>query len=178
MKIDTALFLRQDVEAGFAGEMILSTKLQWEIAAGAVVAAGIGAVSLWFALRKKPTAEELERERRDFLVQSGRLVDGMMLDIYHVDGEDGRKLTLLLFNYRIGGVDYECSQDVTNLADVVDTGKIQLGFPCSVRYQPGNPQNSIVVAERWTGLRAGPRTLTEFSAPEPKDVGQLHPNKG
>src|SRR5690242_17317340 len=103
--------------------MILSTKLNWEIAAGTVAVAGLGAVGLWFALRKKPTAEELERRRRDFLVQSGRLVDGMMLDVYEIDGEDGRKLTLLLFNYRIGGVDYECSQDVTNLADVVDPTK-------------------------------------------------------
>jgi len=158
--------------------MILSTKLNWEIAAGTVAVAGLGAVGLWFALRKKPTAEELERRRRDFLVQSGRLVDGMMLDVYEVDGEDGRKLTLLLFNYRIGGVDYECSQDVTNLTDVVDPTKVQLGFPCSVRYQPGNPQNSIVVAERWTGLRAGLPVLPEYNDPEPKNMSSLHPNKG
>jgi hypothetical protein len=158
--------------------MIVSTKLSWEIAAGAVAVAGLGAVGVWFALRKKPTAEELERKRRDFLVQSGRLVDGMMLDVYQVDGEDGRQLTLLLFNYRIGGVDYECSQDVTNLADVVDTTKVQLGFPCSVRYQPGNPQNSIVIAERWTGLRAGLPSFPEYHDPEPKDMSHMHPDKG
>ena len=158
--------------------MSLSTKLTWEIAAGAVAVAGLGAVGLWLALRKKPTAEELERKRRDFLVQSGRLVDGMMLDVYQVDGQDGRQLTLLLFNYRIGGVDYECSQDVTNLADVLDTTRVQLGFPCSVRYQPGNPQNSIVVAERWTGLRAGLPSFPEYQGPEPKDMSHTHPDKG
>lgn len=157
--------------------MIVSTKLTWEIAAGAAAVAGLGALGLWFALRKKPTAEELERKRRDFLVQSGRLVDGMMLDVYQVDGDDGRQLTFLLFNYRIGGVDYECSQDVSNLADVLDTARVRLGFPCSVRYQPGNPQNSIVVAERWTGLRAGLPSLPEYQDPEPKDMSHTHQDK-
>jgi hypothetical protein len=128
-------------------------------------------------LRKKPTAQELERRRRDFLVQSGRLVDGILLDFYSVDAEDGRKLTLLLFNYRIGGVDYECSQDVTDMAEVVDPERIQLGLPCSVRYQPGNPQNSIVVAERWTGLRAGLPVLPEYNDPEPNDMSHLHPGE-
>lgn len=158
--------------------MSLSTRVEWEIAAGVAAIAGLGAAGLWLAFRKRPTAEELEQKRRDFLVQSGRLVDGMMLDIYQVDGEDGRMLTLLLFNYRIGGVDYECSQDVTNMSDVLDTKSIQLGFPCSVRYQPGNPQNSIVFAEHWTGLRAGLPVLPEYNDPEPKDMSHTHPDKG
>ena len=78
--------------------------------------------ALWLVFRKRPTAEELERARRQFLVQSGRLVDGMLLDIYEVDAEDGRTLTMLLFNYRIGGVDYECSQDITDMRGVCRCG--------------------------------------------------------
>jgi hypothetical protein len=154
-----------------------STRIAWEIAAGVVAVAGVGAVSLWFALRKKPTAEEVEQRRRDFLVKSGRIVDGMLLDVYEVDGEDGRKLSLVLFNYRIGGVDYECSQDITNIAEVVDPNRIQLGLPCSVRYQPGNPQNSIVVAEQWTGLRAGVPLLPEYNGPEPNNMSHLRPDQ-
>jgi hypothetical protein len=141
--------------------MTLSTRFQWEIAAGISAIVCIGAVGLWLIFRKRPTEDELEHRRRDFLVQSGRLVDGMLLDSYSVDAEDGRRLTLLLFNYRIGGVDYECSQDITNMSETVDPQRVQLGFPCSVRYQPGNPQNSIVVAEQWTGLRAGLPISTE-----------------
>jgi hypothetical protein len=57
----------------------------------------------------------VERARRQFLVQSGRIVDGMLLDVCEVEAEDGRTLTMLLFSYRIGGVDYECSQDVTDM---------------------------------------------------------------
>jgi hypothetical protein len=154
-----------------------STKVALEIAAGAVAVAGVGSVGLWLAFRKKPTAEELEQRRRDFLVKSGRIVDGMLLDVYEVDSEDSQKLTLVLFNYRIGGVDYECSQDITNMAEVVDPKRIQLGLPCSVRYQPGNPQNSVVVAEQWTGLRAGIPILPEYNDPEPNDMSHLRPNQ-
>jgi hypothetical protein len=158
--------------------MTLSTRFEWEAAAGATTILCLSAIGLWLLLRKRPTAEELERRRRDFLVQSGRLVDGMLLDLYNVDGEDGRELTLLLFHYRIGGVDYECSQDITYMADVVDPKRIRLGFPCSVRYQPGNPQNSIVVAEHWTGLRAGLPTLPDYEVPEPNDISHLRQGRG
>lgn len=157
-------------------KMTLSTRAEWEIAAGLAALAGLGAVGLWLALRKRPTAEELEKERRAFLVQSGRIVDGMLLDVCEVDGPSDGKLTMLLFSYRIGGVDYECSQDVTSLAGVVDTTRVQVGFPCSVRYQPGNPQNSIVVAEAWSGLREGLPVFPGLEDPEPKGMSHLGPN--
>jgi hypothetical protein len=124
-----------------------------EIAAGAVVVAGAGAAGAWMFLRKKPSAEEIETARRQMLTQSGRLVDGTLLDVCEIPAEDGRKLTMLLYRYRIGGADYECTQDVTEMLNIVDVKTVRAGFPCSVRYQPGNPQNSIVVAEKWTGLR-------------------------
>ena len=157
--------------------MNLSTRFDWEVVTGIAAIAGLGATGLWLALRGRPTAEELERRRRDFLVQSGRLVDGVLLDVHEVDGVDGRTLTFVLFNYRIGGVDYECSQDITNMTETVDAMSIQLGFPCSVRYQPGNPQNSIVVAERWSGLRIGLPVLPDYSDPEPRDASPMHPKR-
>ena len=124
-----------------------------EIAAGAVVVAGLGAAGAWLLLRKRPSAEELELSRRQQLTQTGRLVDGTLLDVCEVPAEDGRTLTMLRYDYRIGGVDYECTQDVTSMLAVIDVGAIRAGFPCSVRYQPGNPQNSIVLSEKWSGLR-------------------------
>ena len=69
---------------------------------------------------------------------------------------------MLLYEYRIGGVDYECSQDITTMQDVVDVPAVRAGFPCSVRYQPGNPQNSIVVSEKWSGLRASLPALPAY----------------
>jgi hypothetical protein len=150
----------------------------WVIGAGLVVLAALTALVLWQWLRKHPSAEELERVRRQFLVQSGRIVDGMLLDVCEVDADDGRTLTMLLFSYRIGGVDYECSQDVTDMREVVDTTQIRAGFPCSVRYQPGNPQNSIVVAEHWTGLRIGLPQLPVYDDPDPIDLSHLRPGRG
>ncbi|MGC1462941.1 MAG: hypothetical protein WA802_12115 [Terracidiphilus sp.] len=156
----------------------------WEIVAGLTSIALLGTVALWLVFRKRPTAEELERARRRFLVQSGRLVDGMLLDICEVEAppqakaEAGRMLTMLVFSYRIGGVDYECSQDITNMSAVLDAANVRAGFPCTVRYQPGNPQNSIVVAEEWTGLRAGLPQLPVFEDPEPLDLSHLRPGRG
>ena len=125
-----------------------------EIAAGAIVVAGLSAAGAWVLLRKKLSAAEIEVARRQLLTQSGRLVDGTLLDVCEIPSEDGRILTMLLYEYRIGGVDYECTQDVSDLQNVVDVTAVRAGFPCSVRYQNGNPQNSIVVSEKWSGLRA------------------------
>jgi hypothetical protein len=160
------------------------TTSDWEIVAGFASIAGLGAVALWLVFRKRLTADERERARRRFLVQSGRLVDGMLLDICEVEvppepkSETGVTLTMLVFSYRIGGVDYECSQDITNMSDIVDAGHVRAGFPCTVRYQPGNPQNSIVIAEEWTGLRAGLPVLPAFEDPDPIDISHLRPGRG
>jgi arginine/ornithine N-succinyltransferase beta subunit len=157
--------------------MTLLTTSDWQIVAGLTSFAVLAAFFLWLALHKRPTAEELERARRQFLAQSGRLVDGMLLDICEVPAEDGRTLTMLLFSYRISGVDYECSQDITGMGDVVNVAEVRAGFPCTVRYQPGNPQNSIVIAEEWTGLRIGIPRLPAFNDPDPRDLSHLRPSR-
>jgi hypothetical protein len=158
--------------------MILASVSEWQMAGGLAGGVALGAFAVWLLLHKRPSAEAMERERRRFLVQSGRLVDGMLLDVCEVEATDGRTLTMLLYSYRIGGVDYECSQDLTDIRGVVDSGQVRAGFPCSVRYQPGNPQNSIVVAESWTGLRGGIPVLPAFEDPDPLDASHLRPGRG
>jgi hypothetical protein len=158
--------------------MPLRTDQTWEIAAGFIVPAAAVGLVLWHILRKRPTAEELERARRQLLVQSGRIVDGMLLDLYEFEAEDGRTLTMLLFHYRIGGVDYECSQDITDLLGVINPAEVRRGFPCSVRYQTGNPQNSIVLAEHWSGLRTGLPQYPVLEDPDPLDLSHLRPGRG
>jgi len=148
------------------------------LGAGIAFVVLLTALVLWLVLRKRPTAEEIERARRDFLTQSGRLVDGMLLDVCEVEAEDGRTLSMLIYNYRIGGVDYECSQDVTGMGSVADAALARAGFPCSVRYQPGNPQNSIVIAEGWSGLRARLPVLPVYEDPEPVDRSHLRARHG
>ncbi len=158
--------------------MILRNTGNWEIGAGIATAILAAATAAWLVLRKRPSADEVEQARRKFLVQSGRLVDGMLLDVYAVDAKDGRTLTMLLFSYRIAGVDYECSQDITAMRDVVNASEVRAGFPCTVRYQPGNPYNSIVVGEGWTGLRERIPQLPSFDDPDPLDLSHLRPGKG
>ncbi len=156
----------------------------WELAAAAAVAALLLALGLWLLFRKRPTDEELERARRQFLAHSGRLVDGMLLDICEVEApakskkEPARTLTMLLYSYRIGGVDYQSSQDITSISGVVDAAQVRIGFPCSARYQPGNPHNSIVVAEEWSGLREGLPVLPVYDDPDPLDMSHLRAGRG
>lgn len=162
--------------------MTLRNVSPWELAGSLLILGALPAVVVWYSKRKRPSPIELETARRDALVQSGRIVDGTFLDVTEVEAEDGRMLTLVLFQYRIGGVDYECSQDVTDLAPTFDLSMVRSGFPCSVRYQPGNAQNSIVVAERWSGLRGSVRQIPvedsitkEF---EPLDLTNPRPSRG
>jgi hypothetical protein len=151
----------------------------WEIVATGAFIAALLVAGLWLLLRKGASPEERERARRQFLSHSGRVVDGMLLDICEVEAaaksknEPPRTLTMLLYSYRIGGVNYESSQDVTDMRGVVDAAQVRAGFPCSARYQPGNPQNSIVVSEAWSGLRAGLPVFPEFEDPDPIDKSHL-----
>jgi hypothetical protein len=120
----------------------------------AMLCAG-GAVA-WLATRKHPSEEELERERRAELVLTGRIIDGTVIDISELSPQECGQpngLHMILYQYEIGGVVYECSQDVTTLGEHFKLEETQLGIPCSVRYDTHRPENSIVVAEGWIGLR-------------------------
>jgi len=120
-----------------------------------LVLGGTGVLlALYFLLRKKPkTAEDLERERRAWLDQVGRITDGTVIDVQELRTDKGRAATMLIFQYDVAGVSYEASQDVTYLRQLINLHSCRLGLPTSVRYDPQNPGNSIVVSERWMGLR-------------------------
>jgi hypothetical protein len=105
-------------------------------------------------LRESP--DELERKRRDLLVQQGRIIDATVIDISDLTAEESGRpngMQLILYKYEAAGVVYECSQDVTMLRHLVNIYDCRLGFPASVRYDPHNPGNSLIVAESWSGLR-------------------------
>jgi hypothetical protein len=102
---------------------------------------------------KKQTAEDKERERRVWINMNGRITDGTVMDVQELTGKGGIAHQLLIYQYDIAGVSYECSQDVTWLRHLVDLHSCRLGLPASIKYDPKNPGNSIVIAEGWTGLR-------------------------
>jgi hypothetical protein len=120
------------------------------------VVLGVAGASLagYFLFRRKPkAAEELERERRVFLDHVGRITDGTVIDVQEIHGPDHKATTILIYHYDVAGVSYECSQDVTYLRPLINLHSCRLGLPTSVRYDPHNPGNSLVISERWMGLR-------------------------
>jgi len=127
-----------------------SLRTYWLVVAGSAVVFGAYAL-----LRRKPkTAEQLERERRVWLDGVGRITDGTVIDVQELDAQDGRAAAaLLIYKYDVAGVSYECSQDVTHLRHWINLHSCRLGLPTSVKYDPHNPGNSLVVSESWMGLR-------------------------
>lgn len=117
-----------------------------------------------FSRKKKQTDEQVERERRRQLTLGGRIIDGNVIDVLELeDDETERQMILLVYSYDVAGVTYEASQDVTHLRQFIDLYSCRLGLPASVRYDPHNPGDSIVISESWTGLRKSP-------LPQPKTI--------
>jgi hypothetical protein len=119
-----------------------------------ILAAVIALVAAYFVFRRKPkTADELERERREWLDRIGRITDGTVIDVQEMPGNNNHSATFLIYHYDVAGVSYEASQDVTYLRQLINLHSCRLGLPTSVRFDPQNPGNSIVLSERWMGLR-------------------------
>jgi len=119
-----------------------------------VAACGAALVAAYYLFRPKPkTAKDLEQERREWLDRVGRITDGTVVDVQELPGNGHKFSILLIFHYDVAGVSYEASQDVTYLRHFINLHSCRLGLPTSVRYDPQNPGNSIVVSERWMGLR-------------------------
>ena len=119
------------------------------IAGVALLAAG----GVWWYVRShRPSAEEVERRRREELAASGRITDGVILDARTLGNEDSISATpeVLVYSYSLGGLVYNCAQDVSTLPNEVVGFRIDQ--PVQVRYDPRNPGNSIIVSETWTGL--------------------------
>jgi hypothetical protein len=129
--------------------------------------ATVAGITSYILTRRKPTAEEIERDRRDHLALTGRITDGSITETQWIASNSVEPTTpsdtpaILIYRYMIAGVTYECAQDVRTLADYVRHVRIDL--PVQVRFDPRNPGNSIVVAEAWSGLR--------FETPRPAPPG-------
>jgi len=122
---------------------------------GLVLAGSTIALGAYALLRRKPKSQnELERERRQWLDRIGRITDGTVIDVQELTQESNHHAaTMLLYKYDVAGVSYECSQDVTHLRHWINLHSCRLGLPTSVKYDPHNPGNSLVVSESWMGLR-------------------------
>jgi hypothetical protein len=126
----------------------LALSLRWAEAvalACAGVALGLAAVFGYRAWRRsRVPPEERERRRRAALVARGKITDATLVEIQD---------TALVYKYLVRGVEYTASQDVGSLSEHMPSAMGLGAGSVSVRYSPGNPANSIVLAEDWSGLR-------------------------
>lgn len=114
------------------------------IVAGVIVVVGaIFGYRAWKLSRVTP--EERERRRRAELVLRGKMGDATITEL---------RGDLVFYSYDVRGVEYIASQDLALLKDYLPGELSGLVGSVSVRYDPKNPANSIILAEGWTGLRA------------------------
>jgi hypothetical protein len=122
-----------------------------------VLAFGAAAAIIGYALlsrKNKKSPEQIELQRRTDLARGGRIIDGNVIDVLELEeNTTGHQMVLLIYQYDVAGVTYEASQDVTHLRQFIDLYSCRLGLPASVKYDPHNPGDSIVISERWSGLR-------------------------
>ena len=119
-----------------------------------ILAIAAAAAGGYYLFRRKPQNEaDIERERRAWLDRVGRITDGTVIDVQETTTPTNQNMILLIYQYDVAGVSYEASQDVTYLRQWINLHSCRLGLPTSVRYDPHNPGNSLVVSERWIGLR-------------------------
>lgn len=136
------------------------------VAAGLVLLGGI--IYLW---RRRPhDPDAVERARRVYLNQIGRIAEGQIIEIIE-QAEDAaarsggmfRKRrasaknsngtrTLVSYTYSISGVTYQAAQDITGFETRINLAHVMNGQPASIKYDQANPTNSILLADDWAGL--------------------------
>jgi hypothetical protein len=139
------------------------THLNWQIwALNAASLAVVGGAFLSKLLGRSPDPDEIERQRRAYLNQIGRIVEGQITDLVEVAEDKARRKStkevngrrkLVCYSYSISGVSYETAQDITSLEGRAGMERIITGLPASIKYDPSNPSNSILLADDWSGLR-------------------------
>lgn len=119
------------------------------------------AATSYLKFRRRPDADEIERRRRAHVNQVGRIAEGRVTELAEVpaaaansSGNRGaRARKMLWYTYSISGVTYETAQDITGLEHrATGRGQLLSGQMASVKYDPANPSNSILVSEDWSGL--------------------------
>ncbi|HXN53097.1 MAG TPA: hypothetical protein VN943_14290 [Candidatus Acidoferrum sp.] len=138
------------------------------LAMGGAAVAAISMIAYAF-FRPAEDPEEIERKRRLHLNQIGRIAEGQVVELVahppepretkRLFGSRARPLAnlsprqLVSYSYAISGVTYHTAQDITGLESQVRLDKLVAGQPASIKYDPSNPTDSILVADDWSGLR-------------------------
>ena len=139
------------------------------LAMGGAAVAAVAMIAYAF-FRPAEDPEDIERKRRLHLNQIGRIAEGQVVELVahapepreksrSVFGSRSQPLAdlsprqLVSYSYAISGVTYHTAQDITGLESQVHFDKLVAGQPASIKYDPSNPTDSILVADDWSGLR-------------------------
>ena len=112
-------------------------------------AAGAAVLTVWTWLRRRVSPEELERRRRLIVNRHRRTIEGFITEA---------NSEIIHYQYELRGVTYFASQEIKHLLDNLPPDPSRLIGPVSVRFEPNNPANSIVVCEEWSGLTVKSKT--------------------
>ncbi len=152
--------------------MNLTTEQLYTVLLAAAILLAAGGIVLWRRRHFKDPAE-IERRRRLRLSQIGRIVEGHIVEI-----EEEGQITadplrvppvavrddlpsaraghahhrVVFYRYSISGVTYETAQDVSGLEAKFAMDALTAGQSISVKFDPANPSNSILMADDWSGL--------------------------
>ncbi len=148
-------------------ELLADWKLVLALGGAAVAALAMIAYAFF---RPAVDPEEAERKRRLHLNQIGRIAEGQVVELTEHPPEskearkglfsagarplaDMRPRQLVSYSYSISGVTYHTAQDITGLESQIRFERLVAGQPASIKYDPSNPSDSILVADDWSGLR-------------------------
>ena len=143
----------------------------WKLTLSVVGAAAAAVAMVAYAFfRPAVDMVQAERKRRLHLNQIGRIAEGQIVELVEHPPEpqaprkglfgagsrplaDTRQRQLVSYSYAISGVTYHTAQDITGLEGQIRFERLVAGQPASVKYDPSNPTDSILVADDWSGLR-------------------------
>lgn len=118
-----------------------------QIGVATVIVAGVAAVFVTLRIKQRKSPEELERLRRQLVNHSGRVADGIVLEIHE---------NTVFYTYKVRGIEYDAAQEISQIRHLLPAEEHRLIGPLNLKYIPDNPANSIVIAEQWCGLRVSP----------------------
>lgn len=148
-------------------ELLADWKLVLALGAGSILAIAL----LVYAFRRPHVdPQDAERKRRLHLNQIGRIAEGQVVELNEQPAApveqprgllgsrartlpDTRPRHMVSYSYSISGVTYHTAQDITGLESQVHFDRLVAGQQASVKYDPSNPSDSILVADDWSGLR-------------------------
>ena len=118
-----------------------------QIGMAVAILIGIAAVVVWLQSRRRKSPEELEKIRRLRVGQTGRVADGVVVELQQ---------NTVFYTYKVRGIEYQASQEITHIRHLLPAEEHRLIGAVNLKYIPENPANSIVIGEEWCGLRVSP----------------------